>query len=43
MARFLSHACFVRTTDGGAVAFADRHHGWLAGTEGRILKLVFRN
>ena len=24
-----------------AVAFADAHHGWLVGTEGRILKLVF--
>jgi photosystem II stability/assembly factor-like uncharacterized protein len=24
-----------------AVAFADRRHGWLVGTEGRILKLVF--
>ncbi|MBA3318305.1 MAG: glycosyl hydrolase [Gemmatimonadales bacterium] len=24
-----------------AVAFADRHHGWLVGTEGRILKVVF--
>jgi photosystem II stability/assembly factor-like uncharacterized protein len=26
-----------------AVAFADRHHGWLVGTDGRIPKLVFRN
>jgi photosystem II stability/assembly factor-like uncharacterized protein len=24
-----------------AVAFADRNHGWLVGTEGRIVKLVF--
>jgi photosystem II stability/assembly factor-like uncharacterized protein len=24
-----------------AVAFADPHHGWLVGTDGRILKLVF--
>jgi photosystem II stability/assembly factor-like uncharacterized protein len=24
-----------------AVAFADRRHGWLVGTEGRIVKLVF--
>jgi photosystem II stability/assembly factor-like uncharacterized protein len=24
-----------------AVAFADPHHGWLVGTDGRILKLIF--
>jgi hypothetical protein len=24
-----------------ATAFADRHHGWLVGTEGRIVKVDF--